>query len=164
MKYLLLSLISCCFCYGQEDRFPEHRFSFELSNRVAWETVQRVDNEEPRMSLRAFRAKDDSCVVTLLVGDNATGVSDLAEYVRGWAKGVTNSGGKILKKAEAKLDDIPAVACTTEIVAEGRRVTQLSYIALYDGKLCVLGLISEQADPSEVIVLKEVLASVRIKE
>ena len=164
MKHFLLLLISCCICDGAAHRFPEHRFSLELPTSVAWDTVQQFDNEDPKMSLRAFKAKDDSCAVSLLIGDNATGVSDLSEYARRWASGVTGSGGKILSKTEAKLDEIPAVAYTIEVAAEGRRAVQLSYIALYNGKVCVLGVISERAPPIESSILKELLASVRIKK
>lgn len=164
MKYLSLLLLFFCSSYAEDLRFPGHGFSMVLPSRVTWVTVREIDNEQPKVSVRALKAGDDSCSVSLMIGDNATDVFELSEYARRWANGFTQSGGKIVSMNQTKLDQIPAIAYTCEVTAEGRSVTILEIVALYGRKVCVLGLMSETGSPSDSGVLKEALASVRIKK
>lgn len=162
MKYLFLFLFVIAPLRAEVVRFGEHGFSLELPSRAVWALVESTDNENPAVSVRAWRPEDDSCAVSLMVGDNVTGVTDLVEYARRWADGFARSGGKIVAKGDAELDGISAVHYTTEVAVEDHSVIQQFYLALYGGKVCVLGLITETN--SEVRLLTEVFASVRIEK
>jgi hypothetical protein len=164
MKTIALFLFTVCACFAEVYRFPEHRFSLELPSRIAWSIDRSIDNDDPKMSLRVFTAKDVSSTVSLLVGDNGTGVSDLEEYARRWAVGTLGPGAKLVTKEATTLDGHSAIRYIIEISVQDHRMFLETYLAFYGRKLCVLGLIADNEVPSQDPILREVLNSAKISK